>query len=205
MKKLLFGLFAAVLIGGAGCSSTPLPVEPAQPPVTTPETPTTTPAADLQVYKNVQYNFEFSYPKGLGFAAPNYANMDNKIVQVQLSADAYPGTNFRDGGVAVSSGSADILNGCLAQSPIAGGKGFKNKVTINGVEFYTDEGIDAGAGNFYVSKAYRTFHNSQCFEIVETIHTTNVANYPDGTVSEVVKEPIWAELNSIVQSFKFNS
>jgi hypothetical protein len=62
---------------------------------------------------------------------------------------------------------------------------------------------DAGAGNFYESHLYRTLQDNECFEFEQLIHTTNVQNYPEGTVTEVDKAPVWQSLDAIVNSVTF--
>jgi hypothetical protein len=87
--------------------------------------------------------------------------------------------------------------------PPDGGNGFKDTVTINGVKFYWTNGTGAGAGNLYDSKIYRNFTSPNCLEFSVTIYTSNIGNYPPGTVTEVDKAPIWKKLDDILKTVKF--
>lgn len=202
MKKFLLALGCAVVLGGAGCGAIP-------PSDTVPQetTPTTT-LENVQTYRNIEYKFEFKYPAGFGFATPNYATLENKLVQVQYGdgADAYPGTNFRDAGLAVSTvyatDEAQCLNGWKPTLPT---DSFKEKRVINGITFYFASSSEGATGNLYESRYFRTYHGSQCTEVAEVIHTTNVGNYPNGTVKEVDRAPVWQTLDSILATFTFNS
>lgn len=159
------------------------------------------------LYKNVQYNFQFNYPQEFNFTTPNYANLADKIVQLELPQSAYPKTNFGDANFYASAVYAKSSEECLKLNLPEGSTGFSDtdKVTINKVGFYETSGNGAGAGNFYESKIYRTYHNDFCFEIGETIHTSNIENYTPGTVTEVDKNPIWQKLDGILQSFAFGA
>lgn len=203
--------------------TTPEPVEPAVPAtpaidpatgetaVTTPVTqvpPTTTPTVPTssanQIYRNDAYNFEFTYPKEFGFVTPNYANLENQVVQLQIGGDNYPKTNLNDAAIAVSTGFAKSTKDCqdLKNQP-EGSTGFTQTASINGVNFDSTTGNGAGAGNFYESRVYRTLHGSFCYEITETIHTANIGNFDPGTVTEIDKNAIWNKLETITQTFKF--
>lgn len=159
----------------------------------------------LQNYKNSAYDFQFDYPATFALTDPNYGNLENKIVQVQLLSGAYPKTNFDDAAFTVSEKTAKSLNECLAMNEPEGGTGFKDTATVNGIKFYTTTGNGAGAGNFYETKIYRTFSSSECLEIVETIHTSNIENFDPGTVTEINKTPIQAELEKILSTFDFTT
>lgn len=200
MKKLI--LSGTILLLLSGCAATNV-----TPPVNNNQTSqTTTPSpipAQTQSYKNSEYNFQFDYPATYASIDANYGNLENKIAQVQISSTAYPKTNFGDAAFTVSEATAKSLDECLTMNEPEGGAVFKASTTINGVTFYTTTGNGAGAGNYYETKNYRTLASSECFEIVETIHTSNIANYDPGTVTEIDKTPIWTELDNILSTFNF--
>lgn len=184
MKYIVFFLASVVLVG-AGC-----------------ESPNSVVIGEDYKYKNQTYGFEFSYPKDYEFVTPTYTSLEDKIVQIQTPRDLYPNTNFSDAGVAVSAEFAKDLNECLGKNQ--GGKIFSQNMNINGEVFYFATSSDAGAGNFYESNTYRSLLGGQlCFEISETIHTTNIGNYPPGTVKEVNKGDVINSLRNILSSFKF--
>ena len=162
-------------------------------------------ASSTQTYSNATYGFSFAYPASMQVVTPTYGYLKDEVVQVQIPKSAYPGTNFDDAAISVSAQSAKSLNDCLALTPPEGSDGFKTKATINGVDFYMTNSNGAGAGNFYESKVYRTVKSPGgiCIEISETIHTSNISNYPPGTVTESNQSDVQAKLDPIVQSFKF--
>jgi hypothetical protein len=202
MKKLLL-IVSLIALTAASCNkpasndqthNTPPPPPP-------PATPTT------QSYSNATYGFSFVYPTYMTFVTPTYASLQDKVTQVQIGKDQYPGTNFGDAAVSVSAQFAKDLAACLKLTPPENGDGFKTKASINGVDFYMTKSGGAGAGNLYESNVYRTVksQNGACIEITETIHTSNIGNYPAGTVTEVNKADVQAKLDSVLQSFKFSS
>src|SRR6185369_8624220 len=142
-----------------------------------------------QTYTNATYGLQFQYPLYMNFVTPTYANLTDKVVQAQIPQTQYPGTNFGDAAFAVSASAAKNLADCLKQSPPENGDGFKTKVSINGTDFYMTKSSGVGAGNLYESKIYRTVKSTggACIELNETIHTSQIANYPAGTVTAVDK------------------
>lgn len=166
-------------------------------------TPTPTPATKA-TYKYAPYNFEFSYSNEWGFTQPAYANLDEKIVQIQIPQSAYPDTNFGDAAFSVSVGTATNLSQCLSLNA-PNTEGFKTTQNINGVSFSKAESTEPAAGNIYESHIYRALRNNLCFELQETIHTGNIANYDPGTVSEVNKDAIWTKLDEVLNTFSFTN
>ena len=226
MKKLFTPIFVSLLIL-AGCSNSVnpnnviSPISPPQqnpaptPPVAPPQSPTPTPqstqqpiptpvGSSLQTYHNSQYNFAFNYPEEFAFNTPVYSNLNEQIVQLGLSNKDYPKTNFGDAAFTVSVQSTKSLNECITTNLPEGIEKLTKTKTINGTEFYTDEGTGAAAGNRYETHTYRTFVSSNCFEINETIHTANIGNY-DPAVTEVNTKPIWKDLEGIMSTFKFTN
>jgi|GEM_PF-4806373 len=158
-----------------------------------------------QTYNNSAYNFTFDYPTEFSFVDPNYANLDQKIVQIQLASKDYPKTNLGDAAFTVSEATTKTEKECLTLNLPEGSDGFKDTKTINGVNFFTTTGAGAGAGNLYDMKTYRTFVSPTCYELNETIHTAQIGNFDPGTVTEVNKDEIWAKLEGILATFKFTA
>jgi hypothetical protein len=198
MKKLLV-IISLIVLTAAACNKTTTNNSNTLP-------PSPQPSSDTQVYTNATYGFEFTYPKTMKFITPTYASLQDKIVEIQITKDEYSGTNFGDGAFSVSAQYAKSLMECLNLTPPENGDGFKTKITINGVDFYMTKSAGAGAGNFYESNVYRTVRSpgGACIEIMETIHTTNIGNYPEGTVTEVNKAEIQQKLDQILNSFSFS-
>lgn len=159
---------------------------------------------NVRTYRNSQYNFQFGYPDDFYSITPTIYFLKEPIVQFQASGDKYPKTNLGDYGFSISTGS-DIPT-CtwgVEGGPNAGNP-LRNKIDINGALFYKDSAIGAAAGNFYDSRIYRIIQGLRCFEITMTIHTSNIGNYSTELgIKEVNTDPIWAELNQILNTFKF--
>lgn len=160
----------------------------------------------MQTYKNGTYNFEFQYPADMIFVTPIYPSLEDKIVQISIKQSAYPKTNFGDAAFSVSAQYADNLQDCLKLNAPENADRFSTKVTINGIDFYMSQGTGAGAGNYYESRVYRTLSSGHmCVELNETLHTSNIYNYPPNTVTEVDKNAVWARLDQILDTFKFTA
>ncbi len=202
-KSIALG--AGLLLFAAACNQQPPAVQtnpqvPQNPPAQNP----TNPEMTNQTYTNSSYNFSFDYGNDFTFVTPAYGSLKNQIVQVQMSNANYPKTNFDDADFTVSQDYAANQAACLKfQANSGSASGFNNQQTINGVNFYSEKGGDAAAGNLYNSMIYRTYRGTDCIELDETIHTGNIGNYPTGTVTEINQAPIQAELDSILNSFKF--
>ena len=187
-----------MLLGGCN-NSNPVPSNPLPPQPPAEET------ENLQTYTDATYHFQFKYSSDFNVVTPNYALLSQKINQVQLPSSTFPKTNFGDGGFAVSVQTVTSEQECLSANMPEGSTGFNDTQTINGVIFHKTTGMGAGAGNFYESKTYRTLRNSMCYEISETIHTSNIANYDPGTVSEVDKNAVWTKLDEVLSTFTLSS
>lgn len=102
-----------------------------------------------------------------------------KLFSLTIPKAVEPQTNFSEATLTVG-GSEDpkAVSGCLV--PDAGQQvGQPITETINGISFIVFKTADAGAGNFYETTSYRTVRNSQCIAVEYTIHSTQIANYPD--------------------------
>jgi hypothetical protein len=157
----------------------------------------------LQTYKYAPYNFEFQYSSDFAFTEPAYAKLTDKVTQLQFQS-GYPNTNFVDAAFSVSAESSPSLQECFLAGQFASENGFNQTKNINGTTWNLATTAEAAAGNLYESRVYRTFRNNLCFELNETIHTGNIGNYPEGSVTEVDKNQVWSKLDQILNTFKFN-
>ncbi len=157
----------------------------------------------LQAYRNASYNFEFQYPSEFEFVQPEYFSLREPIVQLSLPKEQYPKTNFGDAGFAVSYSASKNQKECLDASFIEKNKSFDRQQVIDGETFYVTAATGAAAGNIYQSRIFRIFKDHLCFEIQQTVHTSNIGNYTPGAVSAVDQAPIWTKLDVILFSFKF--
>lgn len=126
---------------------------------------------------------------------------------LKFPQDAFktPKSNFAEAYLTVRIGiDADSIKNCY-EKPEQSGKAFATGPTINAIPFEMTTVMDAAAGNLYESRVYRTLQNKRCYEITETVHTGNIANYPIGAVVEFDKEKAYTELNKIFQTFTLTS
>lgn len=169
--------------------------------------------AGMKVFTDSTGTFSFMYPgmftvtgSDAGYTtgwSEGSAQLGLVLAQVTIPQSFEPKTNFADAKFTVGT-SADpaAVKGCLTQAngsmtttPV--------NVTLNGVPFTKLTFGDAGAGNLYDTTSYRTVRNNQCYAIEYTIHSTQLANYPAGTVSAFDRAKVQGVLEDIVQSFRF--
>src|SRR6266498_167738 len=164
--------------------------------------PTPDATSNWQTYTNAQYGFEFKYPPNL-LLKTDIQGIEGTpaLAQVEFTQNSFPKTNFVEAGIAV----ADLgqKSDCLTR--IDQYQNFTGQQTINGIVFKTGSVTGAAAGNLYESSIYRTIHDNACIQITIVIHTGNIGNYPEGTVSEFNKSLALGPLNLILSTFKFTN
>ncbi|HVW82557.1 MAG TPA: MliC family protein [Candidatus Paceibacterota bacterium] len=126
------------------------------------------------------------------------------LAEVQLPASAMPKTNFggADFTVGVSSDPSAIAS-CLSYNPTGAPGSGPVTALINGVTFDKFTSHDIGAGNLYDTTSYRLIRDGECYALEYTIHSTQIANYPKGTVTAFNAQQITKELDGIATSFQF--
>lgn len=124
-------------------------------------------------------------------------------VKFAFPADAFSQekTNFAGAWLTVSHRKDSTEARCYAK--IDGQGRMEQAWAFGGITYRVDETADAGAGNFYRSKVYRTLDRGTCFEVVTTLHTTNVANYADRTVKEFDPKEAESIFNQIMNTIAF--
>lgn len=70
------------------------------------------------------------------------------------------------------------------------------------ITWSVEHGNDAGAGNFYDETIYAVQGSQPCLAIRYFIHSTNIANYPPGTVIEFDKTKLLTTLDKMRASFR---
>lgn len=162
-------------------------------PAGTPAAPTTTvPAATMPQdgwapYRSDAYGFSVRYPEDWT-VDPGYAytllGPDQAIrgVAFRVPADARAGTNLaQDSAVSVERADGGA---CTPATFLGTELRDTATVTENGRSWQVGRGGGAGAGNFYDETVHVTEAGGACYGIRLFIHTTNVANYDPGTVTE---------------------
>lgn len=149
---------------------------------------------DNQVSPEMAYHV--SYPRDFDIASLDAATgssfLDRYPVKIALPEDAFADekTNFAGAWLAFDFDQGKSEKTCYGKvdSPLTP---TDETVEINGATYHVDRPSGgAAAGNLYESTVYRLMTEDGCFEIVETLHTTNVANYDPGTVTEFDKTKV---------------
>lgn len=162
------------------------------------------PITDDKTYTNKNLSFSVMYPS---VAVPSPVDFTSFLTLTQsplasftLPRSMFEGTNLGDAGVYV--GASAKPNAITSCGSAATGETAAGTETINGADFSVFSASDAGAGNFYESKIYRRLENGWCVELVELLHSTNIANYAQGTVKAFDKPYFGGILDSIVHTYK---
>jgi len=156
-------------------------------------------------YTNSRLSFTITYPSTATSSAFDFSGFlprtQTPVVSFVLPSSMSQGTNLGEAGVYIGATTTPAaMRAC--ESPVSnGGETSVGTTTINGQEFASFTSSDAGAGNFYDSKIFRTYQNGACFEIVELLHSGNIGNYPAGTVSEFDKSKFQGILDAIVRTY----
>lgn len=194
MKKIF--LLCAVALLAASCK--PQPVPQVQSPAPAPD-----PYAGWSTYNNRTYGLQFRYPTTFAFESGGFGNLTDQIVSLSAQG-GYEGTNYVGSIFTVRTGSVKTQGECLVNPDDK--TALTKTVTVNGMTFYEGKQTGAGAGNLYESLVYRTYKESLCYEVLLTIHTTNVYNYPEEMhIQEVDKTKPRAELQKIFETLTFTS
>lgn len=154
----------------------------------------------LQQYAHANYGFSFDHPKLLQFNIPQIYFLETPLVGLVTPRDLYPNTNFSEGLITVSATLNSTDAACFVNPETK--KTLTNRETINGVVWYKDVIGGVGAGNIYNSRLYRAMNDGACYELVETVHTGQIGNYPDGT-QQIDEEDVFDILHAAVISFDF--
>ena len=75
------------------------------------------------------------------------------------------------------------------------------QVTVNSYNFTRSEFSGVAAGNNYDEIFYRTVWDKKCFEVVFFIHSTNIGNYPSGTVIEFDRSALLKRFEAVLGTF----
>lgn len=137
---------------------------------------------------------------------PFYPGLEDYVLSIHLDATPYEGTNFGDAAFVLTSQEVDSLETCLSfvtTDERTSGFSEDSTVSFNGLSYYATTGSGAAAGSLYESKYFRVYRDGRCFQAAEVLHTTAIGNYDFAVVTEVNVEEVWAKLDSVMETLKF--
>jgi hypothetical protein len=170
---------------------------------TTPTLPvaTTTPADEVvswQQYATSTYSFKYPPLYAFNDAYANNQFGDAKLihgVSVTIPATMATGTNLSADSL-VSIEQLPRAKKCTADIYIKANV-TASLMTLGGVEYSVATSSSAGAGNLYEEVVFALPGASVCTAVRYTIHTTALANYPEGAVREYNRDALFAEFDKI--------
>ncbi|HWC57857.1 MAG TPA: MliC family protein [Candidatus Paceibacterota bacterium] len=166
----------------------------------------------MQTFTDGSQTFSFMHPSDvtisggdIGYTQDwrvNTQTLGLLLVKATLPSTLQPKTNFAGATFTVGTSSdPDTIKNCTLAT---NGEHDTGTVTLQGITYHKITLSDAGAGNFYDTTSYRTLHNSQCYAIEYTIHSTNIGNYsPDQGITQFDKQSVTNELDAMAKSFTF--
>lgn len=187
-------------------ASSPLSATPTNGAATTTQPSTIISGVPDETYVDSKLSFSITHPTTATTSPVDYSGY-LPLTQTPLASFALPrsmfaGTNLDEAGVYIgASSSPEAITSCDSALPSSGETSLGTE-TINGADFAVFASSDAGAGNFYDSKIYRRIENGWCVEVIELLHSTNIANYTPGTVKEFDKTYYQTILDKIVHTYQ---
>jgi hypothetical protein len=169
-----------------------------------------TTASAWPVYRNIQQGYAISYPpswrvdtahdyQALGPGKDIYGTAfvvsESTAFGTNLSNDSYLAVEALPGTAA-----------CTADKFLDDADPSETRSeTDNGITYSVLHGTDAGAGNFYDETVYAVQGPQACLAIRYFIHSTNIANYPPGTIREFDETELLATFDRMRASFRLTS
>lgn len=155
-------------------------------------------------YASSTLGFSVRYPAGytLNTAYVNQTlgpGANIRGVQVVIPATMATGTNLAsDSGVSVEQ--LPKATSCTANLFMGDQVGSTSNSTANGVDYSMATGADAGAGNLYNETVYAIVGSSPCTAVRYFVHSTQLGNYPAGTVTAFNQTALMHDFDGIRDS-----
>jgi hypothetical protein len=118
-------------------------------------------------YMDGKYLFSFKFPPG-----STIASQSDNLGRVYLPIT--PGTNLSEKWVSISV--VEGANPC--KSPTVGLLISSENVTINGIQFLKETGMDGAAGSRFDATAYSTLKGNACISLSFVLRSANLGNFP---------------------------
>lgn len=213
MRKYFIILSISLL--ASGCIKQAVP--PTQTPPDQNQQPTSTPPSATSNWNTYtspdKYGFSIKYPSGFGFTTDlskvqglSYIPVCDQtmVACIYLTRDTFKATNFDGAGVSINIVPLATADDCYNfKVPTNEAQTQIGDVTINGVVFKSATGGGGAAGHLDKLQIYRTIHDGTCWEISQDVVSTNIGNYPPGTVSQFDENAVWQKLQGVVDTFEF--
>ncbi len=156
------------------------------------------------VYRDPEGLFSLRYPKDYSVKTDyQYFGLgpDKEIsgVKFVIPEAMATGTNLSSFDTGVSIEKLSDIQECSALAFIYDNQEVKT-VTDNGIEYSVAETSGAGLGNFYEGKVWALPGTNPCLAIRYLTHSTNIFNYPTGTIKEFNRENLISQFDQIRRS-----
>jgi len=113
----------------------------------------------------------------------------------------FPTTNLNEVGVVLTASTDPSVVSTCTQPSMQPDETITGQVTIHGNTFTRSEFSGAAAGNRYDQIFYRTVAQDKCFEVIFLIHSSNIGNYPSGTVVEYDQVRLLHKFEEVLATF----
>jgi hypothetical protein len=208
--KWLFGIAIVLIVIIAGWFVWTNANGPAATPSTAP-TATSTVAADIlpgvpnETYTDQRLSFSIDYPATASttadFSSGYLPVTQTPLLAIELPQSMFSGTNLTEAGVYIGATTTPTgITNCAIPSE-ENNETEATGTVVGGQQFSVFTSTGVGAGNIYQEKVFRTIQNGACLEIVELLHSGNIGNYPEGSVTQFDQAQFSGILDAIVQTY----
>ncbi len=157
-------------------------------------------------YRDTEYGFSIEYPETASSSAVDFEGYvpltQTPVMSFVLPSSMGEGTNLSEAGIYIGATTTPDVVAICSTSSIGVGETFVGTTSINGASFGVFTSAEVAAGNIYEATAFRAVHAGRCLEIVELLHFTTIANYPEGSVAEFDTATFQGYLRKMVDSLK---
>ncbi len=159
---------------------------------------------DSFVSRGVTETYTLKYPRDFDILMGDEARggfLENPKVTLAFPRDAFqqPKSNYAEAYITLSTDATRTTEVQCYEWPESL-QSLSMTRDVGGYTFRGGVGSEAAAGNLYSSKVYRTLVDRRCYEVSLTVHTGNIANYPEGIVS-FDEEKAFSILDQVFTSF----
>lgn len=160
---------------------------------------------------NSYWGYSIKYPRDFelkfGDSSAGQSFLGETPTQISFPDDAFKNgkTNFGGSDLSLSFSKKTKVADCLGPIDTQNSRTEPIVEKVAGINFKVQNLTEAGAGNIYRTKVYRAIIKNVCFEIGETLHTGNIANYTEGAVSEFDASKTQTIWNEILKTLSFTN